>query len=153
GAGLVAHEPGEAIPVARTEHDGKGPKSERSEPGRTDRFGDPLPPGALARMGTERLRHPSPLHALAFSPEGAILIAADEDQPIRLWDRETGKEIRRLTGHKGAVTAVAISPDGKTLASASRDQLVLLWDLASGKELHRCAGHAGEVWSIVFSPD
>lgn len=157
GAGLVAHQAGDLEPANVAEKPaakGAPPsKPDGAEPHATDRFGDPLPPGAVARMGTHRLRHPGVVEAVTFSSDSAILVAAGEDQTIRLWDRATGKEIRQLTGHRGPVTAVALSPDGKTLASASRDQTLILWEMATGKELGRCAGHQGEVWSVVFSPD
>src|SRR5262249_15145189 len=128
-------------------------KRAQAERPRADRLGDPLPPGALARMGTHRLRHPGGVYAVAFSPAESALVAAAEDRVIRLWDRATGKEVRTLTGHGGAVMALAFSRDGKTLASASRDRTVILWDAQTGRQLRRCAGHQGEVWSVVFSRD
>ncbi len=40
-----------------------------AEPPRTDRFGDPLPPGAIARIGTERFRRNRPVLSVCFSPD------------------------------------------------------------------------------------
>jgi RNA polymerase sigma factor (sigma-70 family) len=66
--------------------------------------------------------------AAAFSPDGKILALAGDD--VRLWETATGKEIRRLKGHREWISSVAFSPDGKTLVSASRDNTVLVWDMA-----------------------
>lgn len=50
-----------------------------------DRYGDPLPPGAIARLGTVRLQHVDMVTALAFTPDGRELISTDifERGPLR----------------------------------------------------------------------
>ncbi len=45
------------------------PAQAKNEP-RRDRYGDPLPPGAVARLGTLRFRAPAEVEALAFTPDG-----------------------------------------------------------------------------------
>src|SRR5262249_39269018 len=82
----------------------------------TDLYGDPLPAGAVAGMGTVRLRQGGDILFIAFSPDGKTLASAGRGG-LRLWDVATGKEIRRFEGHRAEVYCVAFSPDGKTLAS------------------------------------
>ncbi|TYT71589.1 WD40 repeat domain-containing protein, partial [Microcystis aeruginosa] len=57
------------------------------------------------------------------------------DNTIKLWNLETGKEIRTLSGHDGNVTSVSFSSDGKTLASGSSDNTIKLWNGNNGWDL------------------
>src|SRR6516162_7026789 len=86
---------------------------------RTDLYGDPLPEGAIARLGTVRLRHTDNVLSLAYSPDGKLIASGGSDDVICLWEADTGKEVRRLTGPHSEVWDVAFSPDGKLLAAAS----------------------------------
>src|SRR4051812_13048727 len=74
---------------------------------------DPLPPGAVLRIGRARLRHPKGVTALALSRDGRLLASADEAACVRLWETGGGRLLLEL---KDAGSSVAISPDGRTLA-------------------------------------
>src|SRR5690348_1703686 len=56
-----------------------------------DALGDPLPAGALARLGTPRFKHRGLVVALTLSADGKLLATGDQDCVIRLWDVASGK--------------------------------------------------------------
>ncbi len=64
--------------------------------GRVDAQGDPLPEGAVGRLGSVRLRHAGAVHRLAFLGTGQALASLGEDNVFHLWETATGKELRRL---------------------------------------------------------
>ena len=94
----------------------------------------------------------SPVSAVAFSPDGSLIVSGSEDHRVRLWQPETGRLIRRLEGHSSAVTAGAFSLDGSTIASASNDRTVRLWDVRSGQLLRTLQGHVYHVYAVAFDP-
>jgi WD40 repeat protein len=123
---------------------------------RTDVHGDPLPDGALARLGTVRWRADSAVVMTAFLPDGKSVLTVSQDYVAQVWDRDTGKELRHFDAAGPAPTEanaprlvmlnansnnVALSADGKTLASPGRDGAVHLWDVAMGKEVAKVGGY------------
>jgi WD40 repeat protein len=104
---------------------------------RIDGGGDPLPAGAVARLGTLRLQHGGRVTNVLYTRDGKGLISAGGEPAIHLWDPATGQEVRSFAGHEAPVCSVALSPDGRVLASGGEDQTVRLWDVATGRELRR----------------
>jgi WD40 repeat protein len=130
-----------------------------------DSHGDPLPEGALARLGTLRFRHDGAAMALVYSPDGKILAGTCAGKVI-LWEAATGKKIRQLPiGAAGWLSRHALDfyPDGKMLAVAHGEPLsfptdkfrneISLWDVASGAYLRSIKSVASLNSSLRFAPD
>jgi WD40 repeat protein len=65
--------------------------------------------------------------ALAFSPDGSLLVSGDSAGRVQIWDVPTGERLADLGGHTLAVTGVAFAPDGLSFATSSRDGTVRVW--------------------------
>jgi WD40 repeat protein len=89
----------------------------------------------------------------AFGPDATRIVTASADKTARIWDTATGKEIKVLRGHTGAVNSAAFSPDATRIVTASADKTARIWDTATGKEIKVLRGHTGAVNSAAFSPD
>jgi WD40 repeat protein len=96
--------------------------------------------------------HTATVTCLALSPDGKQALSGSDDKTVRLWDIQSGKELRRLESPAG-VDAVAFSADGRRALSGGTDRLVRLWDVEAGKEIQCFKGHTGYVLSVAFSPD
>lgn len=102
---------------------------------------------------------------VAFSPDGKRFASAGEDLSIRIWNAQTGEQIRVLKGHTvSTIRCIAFSPDGKTLASTASTKYVSkaceikLWDLQTGEETHQIyhphvKGDDPYCLSLDFTPD
>ena len=91
-------------------------------------------------IGDGKLRHGNEVLSLAFSPDGSKLASASRDGTVKVWDTQTGRELRCFTGHGESVRAVAFSPDGKALSTVGEDRFLLRWQAATEDEARAEAG-------------
>ena len=144
GAGVLTRL-GTAVPP--TEEKEASPPASAPQPKKetragVDRFGDPLPRGALARFGTVRFRHGGGFNDAALSPDGKTLVATSEIG-ITFFDVQTGvprpclRAFEIPNGFSSNRSLLDFAPDGKTFVSLAQDGTARLWDTATGKEVRR----------------
>jgi RNA polymerase sigma factor (sigma-70 family) len=106
-----------------------------------DRHGDPLPDGAVARLGTMRFNHGEGLRQLHFSPDGKT-VYSEGGGWLRAWDAATGEERGRLASSKDLLDDFVVTPDGKRAVSLTQEFIVFhdvvrVWDLSQMKEIQK----------------
>ncbi|KAJ5195670.1 wd40 protein [Penicillium cf. viridicatum] len=67
--------------------------------------------------------HLKRVNSVAFSGDGQVIASGSEDHTIRVWDVNSGLQIRILGGH---------SEDGRILASGSDDHTFRFWNIKTG---------------------
>ena len=99
---------------------------------------------------------------IAFSQDGKLMASGGFDNDkgnyfARLWEVETGKELRRFMHSKISygIPSLAFSPDAKMLATRSHDGRLRLFDVDTGKERKTFPKDGGgrRPGSVAFSPD
>lgn len=97
--------------------------------------------------------HSKSVWSVALSSDEHTLGSGSEDKTIKIWNLDTGKQIRTLSGHSDTVRSVTFSPNGQILASGSGDKTIKLWNLQTGEQIRTLSGHSGPVWSVALSRD
>jgi WD40 repeat protein len=125
-------------------------EADAKAPARTDPRGDPLPAGALLRIGTVRYRS-GPVNAAALAPDGKTLATASA-RGITLWEVASGRPLHRLRNSgvpyefSANQALLCFSPDGQRLVSLAevilsppygRRPVVRVWDVSTGEEVAR----------------
>jgi WD40 repeat protein len=110
-----------------------------------DAFGDPLPAGAVARLGTLRFRHESNIVFATFLRDGKRVLSMSDDGGLRVWDFPSGTVLQRLDQLAGTagVAGATLSPDDKHLSVFGDDGFLHIWDWANAKQLGKVARVAG----------
>ncbi len=139
---------------------GEPAKEPQSAKAHVDLYGDPLPKGAIVRLGSVRFRHPGAVWDVAFSPDGKILAASNDGvNMVILWERATGRKVREIfLGTRPGQTPgrLRFSADGKRLYACSsygRDMSLYAWDVETGKDAKDIPPLPVGMRTLGYSPD
>jgi WD40 repeat protein len=110
-------------------------------------------------LGRERYilppAHQTRVVALAFSPDGRMLLTGSTDMTVRLWDVSDPSRALPLgepLQHSGAVWSAGFSADSATVVTGCRDGKVRLWDAATGTRVGPPLPHDDVVWAVACHP-
>ncbi len=108
-------------------------------------------------------QHEDYTSVLIFSPDGQYALSSDaresdatssDDNPLWLWDIETGEIVREMFGHTEEIQSAAFHPGGQYLVTGSKDETIIIWDLESGELLRQISDVYGDwVETLAFNAD
>jgi len=100
------------------------------------------------------LGHAGPITQLTFAPDGRTLASGSMDGSVLLWNLTSGRWLRKLEAHRGAVNQLAFTSDSKILATGgAQDHLVKLWDLDHSRPSAVFTDHDKSIASVLFAAD
>jgi WD40 repeat protein/serine/threonine protein kinase len=106
--------------------------------------------GSLRRQLESRLG--GRVTSVCFSHDQQRVLAGGDDGTIGLWDIPSGRCVRTMSGHVGAVLSVALTADGEWAISGGPDRTVRLWHVPAGRCLCTLEGHTGPVYGVALDP-
>jgi RNA polymerase sigma factor (sigma-70 family) len=137
GGFFGSHRPSDSAPE---NEDSADFPAERSLP-RTDRHGDPLPEGVLARLGTNRWRPRGDTVRIGFVEQGRHMVSVHRDGTCEVWELPSGKLVREFGRARPSWAwsdqTVALSANGEMLAVKEADGAVQLWDVRTGRDVRQ----------------
>ncbi|EED19784.1 sulfur metabolite repression control protein SconB, putative [Talaromyces stipitatus ATCC 10500] len=80
--------------------------------------------------------------------EDNILATGSYDMTIKIWDMETGEELRTLTGHTSGIRCLQF--DDTKLISGSIDRTLKVWNWRTGECISTYTGHLGGIIGLHF---
>ena len=107
----------------------------------------------LFEISKELTAHRGPVRSVVFSPDGHLIASGSTDSTVKLWDADSGKQIKALMRHPFPILCVAFSSDSGILAAGSEAGTISLWDVNYRERIRTLKGHKEHVWSICFSHD
>src|SRR5262249_36512923 len=143
---LLVSQPNLGAVLAQTPAPGQAPLK------KLDASGDPLPHGAVARIGTLRFRHPGPVDFVGYSGDGKLLITHSNDSAVRFWDAGAGKQVQSLKLTTRVVIGAGRYYPGARLLLSGDGKILLIGDngawktveVATGKTLKEFRAESGE---------
>src|SRR5689334_19503815 len=96
---------------------GQTPDAQRQNQPRVDKldsYGDPLPPGAVARLGTARFHAGGLINQAFFASSDKAIVTVDWKHAVYVWDAASGQILRRIGDSDIDFREIAVSSDGKT---------------------------------------
>lgn len=102
--------------------------------------------------------HPFPLAAVAFDPNGRMLISGGGSigkagGQSRVWESGSGRPTVAPLEHPTRVESLAVAPDGQVYATGCVNGTAQAWEVGSHRPVGPVLDHSRPVESLAFTPD
>ena len=97
--------------------------------------------------------HDQAVLSVAISPDSNYVVSGSRDRSAKLWQVNTGREVRSFLGHEGSVNCIDFSSDGKFIITSSGDRTAKIWDVVTGREIFSTPPEEKFLTAVAFSPD
>ncbi len=118
--------------------------------GHTDHLGDPLPEGAVQRLGTRRMQYS--ISDMAYSADGEKAFVMSGEK-VHVWDLIRGEQLGAYRVSDHSLAAMDCDQSVRKALFADRSGTVIEWDLEENREVHRFATGRESLISVRYSPD
>jgi len=100
-----------------------------------------------------RQGHRDMINMVKYSLDGTYVFTAGEDGVIKMWDVNTGIDVKSFTGHESGVKCMEISSDGNRMISGDATGNILVWDIEGMQSpVKRISAHSDAVNVIKYLP-
>ncbi|HEX6800282.1 MAG TPA: serine/threonine-protein kinase [Ktedonobacterales bacterium] len=114
----------------------------------------PLGPQRAFRRTAVLKGHSAEVNALAWSPDGQVLVSGGNDTAVLLWrPSDAATAPGTLVQAASGIFALAFAPDGARVAAGCRDGTIIIADPQSGQPPLNLMGHQGAVRALAWLPD
>ena len=97
--------------------------------------------------------HKGSVREVSVHPDGSLIASAGNDNMVRVWSAEDGKQVHELQGHDCHVYNVAFHPDGESLISADLKCRVKHWNVKTGKLVRELDAGLLHTYSVKYEVD
>ena len=100
-----------------------------------------------------RQGHRKVINMVKYGPDGAYVFSAGDDGMVKMWDVNSGIDVKTYNGHSAPVRCIQLSSDGQYMISGDDEGVILIWKVGDEKQpVRRMEGHEGGVNVIEFMP-
>lgn len=106
--------------------------------------------------------HKDWVNSVSYSPDGKFIVTASRDRTIKIWDAQSGKELKTLEKNPTNVRNATFTPDGKLVVSTTGEWNkkkkawegeIKFWDPETGKAIRSLTGHSDQIRAMAFNSD
>lgn len=94
--------------------------------------------------------HSDTIFAVEFSPNGKHVASGGADKFLKVFDVDSGEQVRSFEGHTHHVLGVSWKAESKVLASAGADTVIKVWNMETGDQIRTIEGFGKQVTALQF---